>query len=155
MCNIPVAVADNENVVRAVFSHQLDKGKIKPYLFHPGSGRDEVSVMRHSYMGTDECKREAVKVVPANSRVSYKGLAIIAVKAVRAEGSQVTDSREGNFCGHAHIAHGIVLPPAQEPLHSSLKLQLDERLRKIKAHARYFPDPSPSALVWNGDPVCL
>ena len=154
MCNIPVAVAENENVVRAVFSHQVGKAGIKPYLFHPGSGPDEVSVMRHSYMGTDACKEQARKITPANPNLKYKGLAIVAVNAVHAVGSQVSDSREGNFCGHAHISHGIVVPPQQEPLHSELKFQLDERLRQLKDHARYFPDPNPTSDAWDGEPLC-
>src|SRR3979490_237019 len=76
MCDIPVAVADHERVVRAVFSHHLNKNKkIREYLFSPGCGPDEVSVMRHSYLGTDACRKEACKVKPANPGVRYKGLA--------------------------------------------------------------------------------
>jgi hypothetical protein len=153
MCDIPVAVADHERVVRAVFSHHLNKNKkIREYLFSPGCGPDEVSVMRHSYLGTDACRKEACKVKPANPAVRYKGLAIIAVEAVRNVGSDVIDSREGNYCGHAHISHGIRVP-AEEPLRSELKLRLDERLRKLRDLARYFPDPDPLTETWTGEAV--
>jgi hypothetical protein len=147
MCSIPVAVADHENVVRAIFSNHVEKKSLrKNAFFEP---RDDVSVMRHSYMGSDECKKQALKIRPGNSGVKYKGLAIIGVKAVRDAKSQVTDSRTV-YCGHAHISHGIHVPPPDDPLYAQQKLELDDRLRELKDLARYEPDPDPAAENWTG-----
>jgi hypothetical protein len=148
MCDIPVEVADQENVVRAIFSSQVDKKTLRKNAFF--EIHDDVSVMRHSYLGSDECKKKALQIVPGNPAIKYKGLAIIGVKAVRDAESQVADSR-AVYCGHAHISHGIQLPPADDPLYSQQKFELDERLREIKRLARYIPDLDPTAETWNGE----
>lgn len=149
MCDIPVPVADAEKIVRVIFSNHLKKNKLKEYAFHPGSGPDEVSVMRQSYLGSDECKVRALQIKPVNPEVRYKGLAVISVDAVRGVGSQVADSRRV-FCGHAHISHGIQLPPAGDPLHSELKVKFDDRLRMLRDLARFIPDPEPTNRAWTG-----
>jgi hypothetical protein len=149
MCDIPLDVADGENVVRAVFSNHVDNKTLRKNAFY--ERYDDVSVMRHSYLGSDQCKKHALEVKPGNASIKYKGLAVIGVKAVRDVNSQVTDSRDGNFCGHAHISHGIELPPADDPLFSGKKLELDERLRKLKSLARFVPDPEPSLESWTGE----
>lgn len=148
MCDIPVEVADQENVVRAIFSSHVDKKALRKNAFF--EMHDDVSVMRHSYLSSDECKKRALAVIPGNPNIKYKGLAIIGVKAVRDAKSQVTDSR-AVYCGHAHISHGIQLPPADDPLYSEQKLMLDDRLRELKRLARYVPDPDPAAEVWKGE----
>jgi hypothetical protein len=149
MCDIPVPVADEERVVRAVFSNHLKKNRLSEYLFHPGSGPDEVSVMRSSYLAADECKARALQIKPANPAVRFKGMAVIAVSAVRAVGSQVTDSRQ-IYCGHAHVSHGLPLPPEGDPLLSVLKIRLDERLQLLREQAQFFPDPDPTNNAWTG-----
>jgi len=148
MCDIPVEVADHENVVRAIFSSQVDKKTLRKNAFF--EIHDDVSVMRHSYLGSEECKKKALQIVPGNAAIKYKGLAIIGVKAVRDAKSQVADSR-AVYCGHAHISHGIQLPPADDPLYSQQKLELDERLRELKRLARYIPDPDPTSETWKGE----
>lgn len=148
MCDIPEVVASEENVVRAIFSGHVDKKVLRKNAFFEIN--DDVSVMRHSYIGSDECKRRALEVTPGNPAIKYKGLAIIGVKRVRDAKSQVTDSR-AVYCGHAHISHGIPIPPPDDPLYSAQKLQLDDRLRELKQHARYVPDPDPAAPTWTGE----
>src|SRR5258708_2113604 len=148
MCDIPVPVADEENVVRAIFSSHVDKNKLRKNAFY--EIHDDVSVMRHSRLGSDQCKKHALEIKPGNAGIKYKGLAVIGVKAVRDAKSQVSDSREV-FCGHAHISHGIQVPPADDPLFAQQKLELDERLRKLKSLARFVPDPNPSLETWSGE----
>lgn len=150
MCDIPLEVANEENVVRAIFSSHVDKKTLRKNAFY--ELHDDVSVMRHSHLGSDQCKKHALQVTPGNSEIKYKGLAIIGVKAVRDAKSQVSDSREV-YCGHAHISHGIPIPPADDPLYAQQKLELDDRLRALKKLARYVPDPEPEAEGWNGGPL--
>lgn len=150
MCEIPIPVDDGERVVRAVFSNHLDKKNLRKDIFN--DRRDQVSVMRHSYLGTDECKKRALEVKPGDPNIKYKGLAVIKVGAVREVNSDVNDSRVV-YCGHAHISHGIAVLPADDPLAAQQKFALDERLRALKSLARYIPDPDPTTDTWTGEAI--
>jgi hypothetical protein len=148
MCDIPVEVDQAENVVRAIFSNHVDKQKLRREAFKERN--DDLSVMRHSHIGSDQCKQHALRVRPGNPQIKYKGLAIIGVKEVRGVGSEVTDTRDGNYCGHARLSHGLPVPPPEDPLSAEKTLALHERLDAIKKHARYYPDPDPAAERWTG-----
>jgi hypothetical protein len=153
MCDIPLIVADEEKIIRAVFTNNLKRdGTLRETIFSPRGGPDEVSVMRHDYLGSDACKARAQAVKPKMADIKYRGFAVLVVKAVRETGSEVTDSRE-EFCGHAHISHGLPLLPEGDPLYSEAKVRLEERLRLIKVHARYLPDRDPSRPDWIGEAV--
>jgi len=148
MCDIPVDIGDRELIVRGILDIHLDKkGKLKSNAFRPKANTDDVSVMRHDYMGSDACKVTARGL--AHGTIEYRGLAVLLASEVRRAGSQVTDSREGNYCGHAHISHGIVVPP-DEPVPSEQTLRLDERLRELRITARYYADPEPPKDAWTG-----
>src|SRR5579871_6203614 len=91
MCDIPIEIANEEKIVRAIFSSQVDKKTLrKNAFFEP---HDDVSVMRHTHMGSDECKRRALQITPGNPNIKYKGLAVIEAKAIRDSNSQVTESK--------------------------------------------------------------
>jgi len=108
---------------------------------------DEVSVMRHTYMKSDACKIKAKEIASADPNNPYVGLAAITVESVRGVGSEVTDSRE-EFCGHAHISHGVVVP-VDEPLDPALSL----RIRALNGKAKLLFDPTPDAEAWTGGQV--
>ena len=146
MCDIPVAVASEETIVRALFECHVRKGKLRDNVFRPKAGTDKVSVMRHTYLKSDACKAKA-KEIAKDSTNPYIGLAAITVKSVRSLGSDVIDSRE-EFCGHADICHGIVVP-ADEPPDPVLTL----RVRALNAKARLLIDPNPRTERWSGGQV--
>jgi hypothetical protein len=150
MCNIPIAVTEEETVVRALFECHVNKrkDKLRDNVFRPKPGSDKVSVMRHTYMKSDACKAKA-KQIAANPTNPYVGLAAITVSDVRGVGSNVADSRE-EFCGHADICHGIVVP-ADEPPDPILTL----RVRALREKARLLIDPDPAAKGWAGGQVEL
>jgi hypothetical protein len=149
MCNIPVAVADEETVVRALRQcHVSRKGKLKDIVFRPAPGTDEVSVMRHTYTKSDFCKAKAKEIASGDPKNPYVGLAAIAVESIRSLKSEVTDSRE-EYCGHAHISHGVVAPAAGEPLNP----ELIGRLRDLNESARLLIDPAPETETWSGEQV--
>lgn len=108
--------------------------------------------MRHTYLGSDECKRLAREVKPGDPNIKYKGLAVIQVQAVREAHSEVHDSR-AIYCGHGHISHNIAALPIDDPLAAQQKFALDERLRALKSLARYLPDPEPMSDSWTGEAV--
>jgi hypothetical protein len=148
MCNIPVPIEGEEGIVRAINNfHVSDKGRLKTSAFRPKPGTDDLSVMRHTYLGSDACKTKAKEIVQNNPKVQYKGLAIIFAERVRTAGSDVIDSREGNYCGHAHISHGIIVPPPNEPANPLLVT----RLLALRDSARYCQDPDPLRDTWCGE----
>lgn len=147
MCDIPVAVANEETVVRALRECHVRKGKLRDNVFRTVPGIDEVSVMRHTYMKSDSCKAKAKQIASSDINNPYVGVAAITVKSVRTVGSEVTDSRE-EFCGHAHISHGIAVLP-DEPLDPALSL----RIRELNGRAKLLIDPSPDAESWTGEEI--
>jgi hypothetical protein len=151
MCDIPVPIADGETIVRGILNvHLGEKGKLKSNAFRPKAGTDEVSVMRHGHLGSDACKAKAREL--AHGQVTYKGLAVLLAREIRDASSQVLDSREGNYCGHAHISHGFVVP-RDEPPESPVNLALGEKLRALRDVARYYADPEPPNPAWTGQPL--
>lgn len=150
MCDIPVPIDDGETIVRAVFSQHLERQKLRLNLF--SDYHDQSSVMRHSHMGADECKRRALAIRPGNPDLRYKGFAVIRAREIRGTGASVTDSREV-YCGHAHVSTNVEVPPADDPLFANQKLQRDDRLRELRDRARYLPDPDPGAANWTGKDI--
>jgi hypothetical protein len=153
MCDIPISVASEENVVRAVWSQHLDGNSLRKSLFK----NEGTSVMRHTYMGTEACRAKARTIVPRNLALHYKGLAIIQVRKFRAVGSDIVDSRV-EYCGHAHVTHGLALPQQIEPGEPlfddpNLLMGLDDKLRELKKATRFFLDPDPANDNWTGPVV--
>jgi hypothetical protein len=150
MCDIPIEVAGTEKIVRIVtVSHLNDsKTKLKPRAFRSRPGCDEVSVIRNTYKDATFCKTKAQELA-AKSGIEYVGLAVLVVQGVRAAGSEVHDSRE-EFCGHAHISHGIMPGTPNEPLPPVDNLTLDKRVEVLCSIARYLRDPEPQAGEWTG-----
>jgi hypothetical protein len=147
MCDIPVVVANEETVVRALRECHVRKGKLRDNVFRPQAGTDEVSVMRHTYMKSDACKTKAQEIASGDPNNPYVGLAAITVESVRSVGSEVTDSRE-EFCGHAHISHGMVIP-VDEPPDPAVSL----RIRALNVKARLLIDPAPDTQTWTGEQI--
>jgi hypothetical protein len=157
MCEIPIEIDDTEVIVRVIFQpyHVNKKGRLKPKAFQSPAGKDEISVIRHTYVGTTFCKCKAKEIeVKGNTGKeksqlkTYLGLAVLNALHIRSVGSDVNDSRD-LFLGHADIHHGIVLEP-NEPPESSQAMLLNERLRLLADKAAFYPDPAPDANQWLG-----
>lgn len=148
MCDIPVPVANEETLVRALREcHVNRKGKLKENVFRSPAGLDEVSVMRHTYMSSDACKAKGKEIAAGNPNNAYVGFAAISAASIRSLHSEVTDSRQ-EFCGHADISHGVVVPEG-EPLTPELNL----RLRDLKDRAKLLMDPAPADDSWTGEGI--
>src|SRR5579859_2082442 len=147
MCDIPVAVANEETIVRALRECHVRRGKLRDNVFRSLPGIDEVSVMRHTHMKSDACKMKAKEIVGGDVHNPYVGFAAVSVASVRNLESEVTDSRE-EFCGHAHISHGVVVPEG-EPLNPELSL----RIRALNEKARLLLDPTPENPTWTGPAI--
>ena len=151
MCEIPIEVASDERIVRAIMcpDHLNKSGtRLRPSAFRSRPGTDEVSVIRQTHNGSDFCKAKGREIAARSGR-RYTGLAVLIANQVQRAGSEVYDSRE-EFCGHAHISHGIIQPPPNEPLPPLENIELDKRLGILRDSAVYYPDPSPEAERWTG-----
>jgi hypothetical protein len=146
MCDIPVPVHDGEKIVRTIMLGSVNKSKtaLKPRAFRSAPGTDEVSVIRHTYKGSDFCKAKG-----RERGADYVGLAVLLAGQIRQANSEVIDSR-GEYCGHAHISHGVVAPPPNEPLSPQDNLVLDKKVEALRSAALYHPDPDPNADGWTG-----
>ncbi len=152
MSHIPVDIDDGENIVRFILTPWHIKGgskTVKRQAFKPKAGNDELSVIRHTYMGSDFCKQKGKAFAVALPKESYCGLANISPIGIKECGSNVFDSRE-EFLGHAHISHGIFAQNDQ-PLTSQENERLDQKLNCMISKAAYYADPNPEADDWQGD----
>jgi hypothetical protein len=98
-------------------------------------------------MGVDFCKHKSVEIAGEN----YVGLLVLGTGAVRKAGSRVYDHRQ-DFCGHAHVDHGILLPPRGVPLDPKLQDELEARCEQILKTGSFLVDPEPSGQGWKGTP---
>jgi hypothetical protein len=154
MCDIPIPIAGEEKIVRAIKSpYHIDrrKNKLKHQAFQSKPGTDEVSVIRHHYMGSNFCKDKAKEIVAQDPSATYVGLAILSADAIRATGSTICDSRDV-YCGHAHISHGIIRLPG-EPPNGRQYFDLTERCKALCRVALYYEDPDPSTPSWTGPTI--
>jgi hypothetical protein len=150
MCDIPIPVASEEAVVRAVWGQHLNGNSLKKDIFKA----EGTSVMRHTHMGTEACRTRAKAIVPGNTSLRYRGLAITRVEKFRSVGSDIIDSRH-IYCGHAHVTHPPIVPQEAEPGEPLFDdprqlLTLDERLKELKKSTRLFLDPNPANENWTG-----
>lgn len=146
MDELPLDIDDTEKLIRAIICpFHLKRGtlKVKSAAFKSAPGTDDVSVMRHSYLGSNVCKQKA-KAIGAASPGDYIGLAVLTAAAIREAGSTVHDSRK-EYMGHAHISHGFVAV-AHEPYPPQISRAIDALLAKTK----YHPDPDPESDYWAG-----
>ena len=143
-------VDESEVIVRAIKapSHLNSKtGKPKLAAFKARNGHDDVSVIRHSHVGSDFCKRKGQLLT--DGRDTYLGLAVLTARQIRDAVADVVDSRNV-YCGHADITYGFLRPP-NEPNYARENMILDERARKIADTVMFYKDPTPTSKFWVGE----
>jgi hypothetical protein len=133
---IPVEVADDERIVRAVFSPMnIKNNQIKRNFYEPPIPTDELSVMRLEYLGAKASKTRAKKIQNPPKGRTYHGFAAFSVGKIRVDDISVADSRN-QFCGPA----------------------LDgKRLKELQDHliacSKFYPDLNPARTNWTGGPL--
>jgi len=152
MCHLPIEIGNDENIVRVIFHRDYVKSGPHTYkhqVFRSGPpGTDEVSVIRHSYMGSDFCKQKGKEIAVRRHKDSFVGFAVLRTRAVLDTGSTVHDSRK-YYCGHAHISHGFTVEP-NEPPEAENNMRLTARCKALRDAAAYYPDPNPATPNWTG-----
>jgi hypothetical protein len=152
MCHLPTDIAGDENIVRAILcpAHVKEGStRVKHQAFRSRPGTDEVSVIRHSYTGSDFCKQKGKEIEAGWPKNFFVGLSVIRAASILECGSTVHDSRE-EYWGHAHISHGFILPP-NEPPPPEMNLILTARCTAIRNKSVYYPDPNTASYNWTGE----
>lgn len=145
ICALPIEILGDEKIVRLIRTPaHIKNDKLKPAAFRSQAGTDDVSVIRHSHMGTNFCKSKAKQIMGE----SYIGLAVVTAGKIRSTNSKVIDTRD-EFCGHASILHGVILP-ANDPPSAEDNEFITERCRKIVSCVTYYQDPEPANDKWTG-----
>lgn len=148
MCDIPLDLDPEEVIARAVgvpFHFNASGTKLRAAAFRPKPSTDDLSVMRKSHMGADLCKAKAKSIMGA----AYRGFAALTVREITGTGAVVMDSRDGQFCGHAHISQGRPAPGKDEPADPVLQ----EQYHKLAVASRLYLDPQPPAESWTGPDI--
>lgn len=148
MCDLPSEIAVGEVIVRAARVPQHineKKSKLRPAAFRPKQGTDDLSVMRKTHLGADKCKVIGKQI----HKEAYRGFAALRTEEISVIGAQVIDSREGQYCGHAHISQGF---PAPENDECADPAQL-ERYKQLATAARLYLDANISAAQWIGPEI--
>ena len=155
-CNLPLEIASTESIVRAVRSSYFKKGKswikenLRNSVYKSTRGSDDISVMRHTHLGTDLCKRKAQESFGEN----YCGLLRILAADILGHGAQIEDTRD-EFCGHASLRYGVIMPENDEPLDAETNRMLDNKITAMINSSRYEPDPDPTSDSWTGNLIPL
>lgn len=155
MIDLPVEVALEEIIVRGVcHPYHVKNDKLHWNAFWPPPERDDVSVLRHDYVGADFCKTHAKSLANEQQGKIYKGLSFFNRAAVQYAGADIVDSRS-EFLGHADIKHTQKAPPKGHPRDSAELMALVDVCKAIVKKAIYLPDPNPADDKWPCEPVTL
>ncbi len=103
-----------------------------------------MSVNRLDALTATECKTKALKIPNG----AFRGFAVIKSGVVRKNKSDVVDSREKNYYGHADIVHPIILKKGKPA-----PCEFNQSLKNMLAASEYFPDPNPASKKWEGEPL--
>lgn len=150
---VPVHVANDERIVRAIYSpYHVKKNRLKHQAYDPTPRTDEISVMRLEHMGARLCKRKAKSFENPSVQKVYRGFAVLRTGVVRTADMEVTDSRK-HYCGHADIRLLIeelkTLEPNEPPTPETQKRLKDLKDALLDA-SKYIPDPTPQGAAWRG-----
>jgi hypothetical protein len=145
----PREIASDEAIVRGIYNFYVKRGKLQTAAYRAPRGTDEVSVMRHAWIGSEGCKQHARDLEHLPSKKRYMGLAVLSATQIVGSGADLVDTRE-EFDGHADIRHGIITPIDGDPLPPDQLMIINERIKTLLALATYYEDPVPSAPTWNG-----
>ena len=144
-CDLPLDLPDDEKLIRVVktpyYFHKSRKSEVIPNALFPPPGHSDVSVIRH-LLGDSACRAQALKTARPEE---YAGLLVVKAGLARGLGSTAYDHRI-DFCGHAHINHGVVMPGRGETMDPKEKEKLSSRCKALLAYCVLHSD------TYNCDP---
>jgi hypothetical protein len=138
-CDLPIDLPDSEKLVRVVKTphhfHRTRKTEIIAKALYPPPENSDVSVIRH-LLGDEACRSQALKTARPDE---YAGLFVLRAGDARSAGSEAYDHRS-DFCGHAHINHGVVMPPRGETMDPMQSEKLSKRCKALLAFCTFHKD---------------
>lgn len=144
----------DECIVRAVKPryHCRPTGTLTKRAFMPDRGASSVSVLRHTILGSDECKRIGAGIIAPGE---CGGLAGAVVEVVQRLGVLVVDRPVEAFDGHAEeIAYEIRRPADSEPQDPASNAELQRLMTELARVFVYRVDPDVDSPAWRGLPPC-
>lgn len=156
--NIPTEVADNEIVLRTIFSPaNIKNGKLKsnfmrppikyPDEDNPNIASNKLSVTRLKYMGIEFCRQHG-KLHSSLPLRTYWGFAKFIVKSIRLLGADVIASPSRSNKGHANI-----VLPFRQAIGEPLSPQMLKLAKDLADCAEIIQDPDTNAPSWNGHEI--
>ncbi|MBX9449811.1 MAG: hypothetical protein KL787_08870 [Taibaiella sp.] len=149
--SLPEIIAPNENIARFVFSPihiNKDKKRIKPNIFKPPYGSDEVSVNRFDFTNCNFLKQLALKM--QNPNKEFFGLAILKANAIRLNNFEVLYSKIENNLYHSDIKIGLIHQREVE-----LPAEISLAFKNLVNESKLFIDSNVDTPNWIGDPVLV
>ena len=159
MCEIPEKIANEEIVMRTIFSpaNFNKKGKLRsnfmrPKVSKPDEDNQEIasnklSVTRYNYVDIDFCRQHAKRHSSLPNR-NYWGFAKFVVEGLRNLGSDVVSKPTIDNFAHANIVYPFQIPVLRSG--ETLDPELEFMFHKYANDAIVLQDPSPNSDVWNG-----
>lgn len=151
---VPGGIDDKEKLVRVIktpYHFDEKKLKLRYRAMFPPPDQSDVSVVR-TVISEGIAAEQARQVALQSNPDEYRGLAALEAGVVRDAGSLAYDYKP-DFCGHAHVNHGVKMPKKGETLDAKTRLQLDEHCKAIVAKSRFHPDTLKNLVGWTGEPL--
>lgn len=153
--NIPKDVADDEIVLRTIFSPaNIKNGKLKsnfmrppikyPDEDNPNIASNKLSVTRLKYMGIEFCRQHG-KLHSSLPIRSYWGFAKFVAGNIRSLGADVIASPSRSNKGHANI-----VLPFRQAIGEPLPAQMLKLAKDLAGCAEVIKDPDINAPSWKG-----
>lgn len=158
MRNYPYTIDDDENIVRGICSpYHVKNGKLKRNAFDAPFDSDEVSVIRHDWVGMQYCRKKSKELedVSSANEKKYKGMAVLKASTITSSGADLVDSRRV-FEGHADIRHKIIRQRGVPVPAEQVKI-LQDRSKYLLENCSYHEDPDCDLIrpAWEGTPFGL
>lgn len=156
MCSIPQNIADNEYIMRTIFSpsHFNRSGKLRPNYMRPQISRpdeddeliasNKLSVTRYNYANIDFCRNHAKNHSTVPNRM-YWGFARFIVEDIRICKADIAYKPVEDNPAHANIVYPFHIQVG-EPLDPEIELMIQQLVNK----ATILEDPNPDSPTWVG-----
>jgi hypothetical protein len=121
------------------------KQELKPNVFKPPAGSEDISVNRLDYTTPSFCKKHGkMNESPASNR-NYFGIALLHAKEITECGCDIKHTPLKKNLSHADIKIGYK-PMKGEQLPS----EVQQKVKRLTKFARLFIDPDPKTPKWTG-----
>jgi hypothetical protein len=149
--SFPNEIDDDEKIIRAIYSPinlHKNKSKINNNFYKPRAGEDEISVNRLDYTTPVFLKNLAKAFQNIEGGRNYFGFSLL----------KASEIRENKF----RVEFSPIKEPIENPYHADIKInftvekgvpldsELSHKIKNLTVQSRFYPDPQPDSIEWNG-----